>query len=484
MKKIFTISFLFAGLIAVSQNYQLFNVNSKKVYKTDSSDKTYSLAFDSVIVNNSLTTLYPIRDFGYYSFPTGDCPMMGPCFRRSAPIWIGISVEQIADGIYNFVNSDFEILNFNFNIKPNVLHVFYEDDVQRFSYQYNPTIKTYTIDGVIDSVKVFNILHTTLSGNVIMSELHGREIIVGKELGLINFFVVNEFPESLIPLSLIGTNSPDVGLIKISYADMYNYHPGDEIQYIESSTWGNGPPSLNYTRYKKQTYLERSETDEFVYYRVATEVFYVDSLEVTKDTIDLSYGKNAMIAEIPFEFGTGDYMNNKNLKMVNHFGVNHWLYSEDNYFLELNYCSDSNFWCKAEDMLEYNFIEYELGLGLYSERWVSHLYFDRYQAKQVVYYKKDGVKYGNEAIVKINNLSVNPYRLLIVPNPAIDNIRIEGEYGYGSLVYIKDLKGRQVIKSLNFKKDQVLDVSALEQGVYLVVVVDSDKQYSGKLVIL
>jgi len=413
--------------------------------------------------------------------------MWGPCYKRNAPIWIGNSVEEVANGIYNFVNSDMEILDFNFNIDPYGLHVFYEDDIQRFSYQYDPTITTYTIDGVVDSVKVYYIIHTTLGGDVIMSELQGREIIVGKDLGLIKFFVVNDFPNVLIPLTLLGTNSsdgnsPDVGLTKITYNDIYDYYPGDEIQYVEYSFDYNGPPFLNYHRYLKETYLERNETDEFINYTVATELFYSDSLEVTKDTIDISYEKNIVIAGIPFEFGTGEYLNNRSLRMVNHFGVNHWLFSTDNYYLELLYCGDSNLWCTTEFNYEYTYREYELGLGLYTEGW--RLFYDRGNGKDVVYYKKDGVKHGEEVVVKVNNLYVDKSRLTIVPNPAKDNIRIEGDFGYDAFVCIKDMNGRQHMNSTNLKGEQVIDVSPLLPGVYLVVVVDSNKVFSGKLVIL
>jgi len=76
-----------------------------------------------------------------------------------------------------------------------------------------------------------------------------------------------------------------------------------------------------------------------------------------------------VIAGIPFEFGTGEYLNNRSLRMVNHFGVNHWLFSTDNYYLELLYCGDSNLWCTTEFNYEYTYREYELGLGLYTEGW-------------------------------------------------------------------------------------------------------------------
>lgn len=470
-----------------AQDYQLFNVNSRKVYQTNSdSAQTYSVIFDSVVVNNNSTILYPNRDINFYPLDPGNCSMWGPCFERNAPTWIGISVEKVANGVYNFVNSDMEILDFNFNIDPYGLHVFYEDDVQRFTYQYDPTIETYTIDGIVDSVKVYYIIHTTLSGSVIMSELQGREIIVGKDLGLIKFFVVNGFPDVLIPLTLLGTNSPDanspdVGLTKITYADIYDYYPGDEIQYIEYSFDYNGPPFLNYHRYLKETYLERNETDEFLNYTVATELFYSDSLDVTKDTIVLSYVKNTVIAEIPFEFENSENKINTSLRMVNHFGVNHWLYSEDNFYLNLLFCGDRNLWCTTEDTYEYTYRGYELGLGLCIQGW--RLFNDRGNGKDVVYYKKDGVKYGDEVVVNVNNLYVDKGRLKIVPNPAKDNVRIEGDFVNGAVFCIKDLNGRYVVQSEKLNKEQVIDVSHLTPGVYLLLVISSEKVYSGKLVI-
>lgn len=481
MKHLFTIVLLSLSFCIFAQDYQLFNVNSKKVYQTNSdSAVTFSLAFDSVVVNNNSTIFYPIRNINFYPLNPGNCTIWGSCYQRNAPTWIGITVEKIGDSFYNFFNSNMEILHFNFNINPNGIHVFYEDDVQRFSYQYDTTIKTITIDGVIDSVKVYQIIHTTLDGNVIMSELHGREIIVGKELGLIKFFVINDFPELLVPLSLLGTNLPDVGLNKITYGDLYNYHPGDEIQYYEYNFWNNGPPFANYRRYTKQTYLERNETDNLLEYKVATEVFYIDSLEIFKDTIDFYYEKNMIIAEIPFEFTAGNLMINSSLKMVNHFGVNNWLYSEDNRFFELMYCADSNLWCKTENTYEYNFVEYELGLGLFSERW--QLFYDRYSGKEVVFYKKDGVTHGTEAMVGINDLEID-HAIKIIPNPATNLVRLEGGFNYGSVACIKDLNGRYVVKPEKLNAEQVIDISQLNPGMYIVQVISLRKLYSGKLVI-
>lgn len=483
MRPFLTLILFCLSILVSGQDYQLFSINSKKVYQTISdSVLSYSLVFDSVVVNSNSTILYPNRDINFYPLEPGSyCSNWGFCYERNAPIWIGPSVEEIADGIYNFANSEMEILNFNFTIEPYAFHIFYEDDVQRFSYQYNPTIQTYTFDGIVDSVKVYEINHTDLNGNAIMSELQGFEIIVGKELGLINFFVVNDFPVTLVPLTLLGTNSPEAGLTKITYADIYDYNPGDEIQYLEYSFWNGGPPELNFHRYRKETYLERNETDEYLTYKVANEIFHSDSLQVSIDTIDLSYEKSRLIAEIPFDFANNEVKVSTSLQMVNHFGVDYWLYSDHNYSYELLYCEESNLWCDTEFNYEYSYNQYELGLGLYMQGWRQ--FYDRGNGKEVVYYKKDGVKYGKEVIVKASDFSLESDRLKIIPNPAKDHFRIEGDFTDGSILLIDKLSGGQVIRVNDYSSDQVINTDELPSGVYILRLVDSSTVYSGKLVV-
>lgn len=85
--------------------------------------------------------------------------------------------------------------------------------------------------GIPDTIRKFRISHYDAEGNPINSALHYHEIITGKKLGLISFFRIDQFPETLLPLELVGDTEPETGLTQIIYADIHDYQPGDVIQY-------------------------------------------------------------------------------------------------------------------------------------------------------------------------------------------------------------------------------------------------------------
>ena len=74
------------------------------------------------------------------------------------------------------------------------------------------TTDTLSILGQLDSARYFRISHHDSDGNVIDSELNGQPIIISKQFGLVQFFVVDSFPTVLKPVYLIGNVSPMVGL--------------------------------------------------------------------------------------------------------------------------------------------------------------------------------------------------------------------------------------------------------------------------------
>lgn len=482
MKKIFTAFFFGLALISSAQDYQLFNGNSKKVFRTsDLLSESYSLTFDSTIINLAGTILYPYRKMEIEETSPVLChPWGGECRARNSPVWIGRSVIQKSESDYTFITHSDDSLSFDFTLVANETHVFFEDESQRFSLSLvdNPT-DTVHFAGLVDTVKRFQISHTDLDGNVINSPLSNYEIIIGKQLGLINFFRIDSFPQVLTPLQLLGNENPLAGISHLTNAMIYDHQPGDEIQYYKYYYYAQWP-QLNSRQYIKHTFLERNDDGNLLSYLVKIESFYIDSATVSVDTTTLSYEKYEEIAILPFDFleTYGEYYFS-DMIVQDHLGKLLWTYNTDDY-RSLQFCEEDGLWCSTDDHDALS-KSYVVGLGLYKTLYEYLPSYD-YNGMEVVYYKKDGVEYGTEAIVGIKNLSMET-RINILPNPTEDYFRIEGEFNNECKVFVNDLDGRTVLQIDNYSKNQHVNIGNLTRGIYLVNLIDSSNVYTVKLLI-
>ena len=73
--------------------------------------------------------------------------------------------------------------------------------------------------------------------------------------------------------------------------------------------------------------------------------------------------------------------------------------------------------------------------------------------------------------VPINKLG----NMQVYPNPAKNNITIEGARGCGATLY--DIMGREVLNTTIASTKQLIDISGLVSGVYTLMVVDRDNGY-------
>lgn len=195
MKKFLILVFAISSLWTTAQNYSLFNSASKKVFtEFPEADSTYSLSFDSVRTARIDSVYYPYYGVEDYYFTSENCEFWGPpdCRPQIKPIWIGQKI--IADNAANywFFNNQGDTLKFDLGMQTGANSQFYEDAFQRFEI-FSEAIDTMSVLGLVDSVKIYRILHTDLQGNTINSALNNQAIIVGKNFGLIRFFRLISF---------------------------------------------------------------------------------------------------------------------------------------------------------------------------------------------------------------------------------------------------------------------------------------------------
>ncbi len=486
MKPLLSIILFFLSLLASGQNYQLFNVNTKKVFSTlDEQSKTFSLLFDSVTVKSSSAVYYPYKTVGDIGYISDTCHVWGQyCYHQDRPSWMGSEV-QIADDVYNFITNNGSVVSMNFSLAPLQAHVFYEDDLQRFSIsRISPGADTMSIIGVIDSVYRYQISHTDLQGNFINSELNTWEIVIGKQLELISFFRIDSFPQVLEPLILLGNESPDAGFYELTNERIFDYLPGDVIQWYDFFYWPLYP-ELSYRNYFTDSFIERHETSDSLKYKVIREIYIPDSSSLTVDTTWLKYRKDEVIANIPFDWIGSGVLRTGSLSKTDYCGLDLWTFNYWDGHLE--YCSEENSWCEFD---EFGFTStskaYVEGIGLYEyHSGVFGPPTNSSSGSGINYFNKQGVECGEKVVGIFDHPDIN-YPLVVLPNPANEFFIVSYKPSnklQDVRLQVIDISGRTSIDINNYNSGSLIDISKLPGGLYLVQLIDGRNAMNGKLIV-
>lgn len=408
MRKLLTVFLIFFSCLSFGQDYKLFNAGSKKLF-TEFPDplSTYSISFDTVVQSGSDSVYYNFLRLSDLYFESDTCQFWGGqnCFQQNLPSWTGkkIIYDNLSKSL--FFNLSGDTLTFDFTNNVNDTLLFYKDSAQKFLFVYIKSDTTKVL-GNLDSARFYKIIHTDLSGNIINSSLNQQNIIVAENWGLQRFFQIDSFPQVLRPLALIGNISPSAGLSAITNEMLYDYQPGDEIQYREYSHYYSAPPWWNYTRYRKLKFLNRVTTADSIIYTVSSFIFYVDSVQTYSDTAQLKFYRNNTLSQIPFEYFDG---NTRRLYLNDYCGTDRWTYTIEP-ATSLGYCAADTCWGSIDTQGPPPQIEktYVFGLGIYND--VEYIVSPTgyYRSNNIVYYKKNGLSCGTEAIVGIEDtLDIN-----------------------------------------------------------------------------
>ncbi|MHC1776833.1 MAG: T9SS type A sorting domain-containing protein [Lentimicrobium sp.] len=474
--KLFTLFLLVLTLPASTQNYKLFNAGSKMVFtEYPVADSSFSVAFDTAITTGSDSVYFPYCGVDDSYITSENCQFWGApeCSPQIKPIWIGRKIIYDNGSSYLFFNNLGDTLNFNFGLQTGETSLFYEDAIQRFQL-FSEGPDTITSLGLVDSARIYRILHTDLQGNVINSALNNQAIIIGKNFGLIRFFQVDQFPGVLKPLVILGNSSPESGMFKLTNAMIYDHQPGDEIQYREWFYREGGPPYENYDRFIKYSYLNRTDTQDSIIYLVTRTVFEMGASNEVTTSLTLKYSREGSIAVVPYDKIYPDYIiNNRYLKIVDYCGLPLWTYSNKPKYLV--YCSEENCWGPMDvpgpPPIEET--RYVAGLGLYLDR--SYLFgfppsgYDYW--KGIVYFKKNGQSCGQEVIVGLNTQPLPDYSVNIFPNPAGKKLFIKTESAIDGTIRIFNLNGQLIHESLFENSFAEISTENLSPGIYLVKVI-------------
>lgn len=478
------------GSDCAAGDYFLFNENSKKLFTNiPTRNQSYSLSFDSVSYSADAIFYHQFKKVGSTSFSVINCInyFWGSdyCFPQNKPSWLGAYVKKHDNLHYDFLTAAYQTLSFDFNIRQNNSTVFYSDANQYFSIYFEGT-DTLTHLGITDSVRFYRISHTASNGVPINSVLNNFVIKVGKEMGLISFFIIDLFPSTLVPIELVGNNSPNAGIAHLTHEMVYDHQPGDINQWKRVEVYTGGSPDDNYTLYTRYTYLSRVNTADSLFYSVARYRFKANTNWIVYDTIQLGYRRNNSLAEIPFDKYLPDQIGKtRTFYRADYCGLSLWTYFTDRDLVK--YCPEDNCW-GALDCFPISFeIQSKIVAGL-----GQYYYYEDYDRPDpggenhttftsLIYFKKNEVECGMLVEVPENHV-VEKQCLKVYPNPVYDQLQLDLTETKFQKLMIVDINGTVVLELNHQDDNQKLDVSTLNSGVYILQIVSENKLSYSKFV--
>ena len=247
-----------------AQNYQAIQSAQINYYGTDNLDYILATRTDSIELSGTDSTFYSYKTMRNDTLPNGS-GMVG--FHAGAS-WFGKSTIIEGNGKNTFINRYNEPISFE-------TQAILGDTFEIYTYPNGGEIifgtislqDTMTVLGALDSIK-----QITLFSNEPSFILNGEDFILSQNHGFVRLFPFYSFPQSYekphyaisisgdpitMPLTLVGSDFPRVGITKLTGAEMYAMDVNDQVSFYQSHYCSPIFMGANY--YANRTVLNRTD---------------------------------------------------------------------------------------------------------------------------------------------------------------------------------------------------------------------------------
>jgi len=349
-----------------------------------------------------------------------------------------------------------------------------------------------TLLGVEDSVQEISFQAYNIGGDSVPHIMNGKQIVLGKLLGLLEWFDIHLFPNDTTRYFLAGKSHLQIGIQLVPALEMFDFDIGDEFHYDNENSWGHWYHTM-------KTVLEKTiygDVDSIVYkyercyveYRPQPppNTFFIHDTII--ETIDLTnWYWLELFNKLPDEFiRLDEYSAHKYFRKIG---------SHENRvmvaisYLDYNYYSQNCWRDNWPDMQYYEEFHCEKGLGYtyYITREVLGSGFIGEYISSLVYYRKGSEVWGTPwasdcfTLVGVDYHEAPDVSLSIYPNPASGSI-ISIKTDHPGELTILDLQGKSRLRQAITEPTTTIDVSDLKSGVYVVKIVGEKGVEVGKFV--
>lgn len=461
-------------------NYQTVYSHRTALF-SDINKNLIGMRIDSLSTSGQDSVFYPLKNIQPYD---------SICFNPYGASWLGPTII-IKQGWNYYFNQNNDTIRIKTDAKLNERWTVYSDpNIIMAVFGTVQKIEAVNFLGVTDTIKtiVFNTVIATSSitakaKSLISADFDGKTIQISKNYGLIKSFNFNVFPylnentKSVMgnwnQYILVGLTNPTLGVQNLTWFDVFDFQPGDEIHSKYFYYIAQAGPETERVKYTILKYLSRQNYNDSIVYSVdATTTdssFYGNSVTshayssgIYKTTIN----RNQPFDLLPYEsFVRSNYigkaaMNINSIPCKSLSQVAPYNSIKNCWTNWVNYNDDAcNF--TGPD-------KYYKGLGgpYFSSTSGCWSIENSGEENKLVYYKKGSTTWGVPLVISGFNQPKVESNIAVLPNPATDKISINN-LTEPCMLELLDLKGSVMLRTTVNASENTLNVSQYDKGLYL-----------------
>jgi hypothetical protein len=460
---------MISGLSA--QNYRVLQPDRPTLYQGQF-EPILGMRVDSVTVSGSDTTYHLLKNLQQ---------MDVLCFFIDGPSWLGEKITIDESGETVFFNA------FNQPVLIKTLAVLNEEWTcfNTPALSIHATVSSIGISDILgqpDSIKTITFQAKDAGGENISHEVNNLSIVLSKNTGIAKTLNFYSFPDlylgfasqMLQEFTLVGADNPNAGLQNLTWMQVHNHSPGDELHTVQINGWAYYQQRIE----KIARLLNKSVFGGMVVYewenkvKISTQDGGINTFTASIDTITESISPDASFDVLPgvawnftewdawniLKMGTGIH----GLKKIQGRETNCMIkgfqtMGSDTCFNPIIICG-----CTPDH-------DYYEGLG--GPYYTCGSGVDAYR-RELVYYKKNGNEWGIPLDFTVNTGTIvrkeSDELISIYPNPAEDFLNIsltQGNTINTLTIYNRygQENGRHQITGNDFR----LSLKNLSPGIYL-----------------
>lgn len=474
MKKSFLLLIILAilALQSTAQNFQTFNSGRIASYEDQWNeirfvriDSTYFLS-DSVLI--------PFGGFQEIEYQE--------CYIIDGPSWFGKEIIIQDNGWNLFVTSEEDTVYFNTGALQGESWTAFQrpDELIITATVISQEVQTFL--GLQDPVKTIGFQAYDHQMQPISHEVNSMIVAVSQNYGLVRTLNFALFPDLLLfngneydglrEFELIGLSDPQVGVQNLTWMEVHDYQPGDEIHVYYSESFFGFPNQIKKTI---QRFLEREDFSDSVRYtieRIQSDLIYShqgNTFNFIHDTITETFHPDENFDKLPGEIVLDDetdfgafYYNMNTAWHPSKIRPEpyYWLFQSDEFcwnYLLVDGCFSDYIWYKG------------LGGPYHSCDFWGEI------ERSLVYYKKGDETWGDPMIIVGMEETQPGNRINVYPNPATDKLYIICDAADLPIsVEFYDLHGRLIKTAAVTETGQQIGLQGFRRGIYSYRISNSD----------
>jgi hypothetical protein len=212
-----------------AQNYQLIYPHQEKHFNyRDNSNVSNDTIIQSIRIDSTASLGNNLHYYNHQILSqtsyTGSCQMT---IHDSS--WIGHQIIAKPNGDYLFFNKDTDSICIKTAANLNDSWVLYRFPNNDYIEASLISINNSNLLGSTDSVKTIVLQAKDNSNNIINHPFNNKEIKFSKNYGLVDFYSMTNFPLDTNKCTLVGSSSPNMGIVNLTTAEIFDYNIGDEF---------------------------------------------------------------------------------------------------------------------------------------------------------------------------------------------------------------------------------------------------------------